>query len=111
MALGILAILIEAFSISLAGFCFFVCTLAMFVQRKLVFENIWSEVLVNIVGFLCFGFIVANLLATTDEISSQDVKQIYRFYGIDALNNFLYMSVARGYFICLILEFLLAALA
>lgn len=68
LSLGILNILIQIFSLSVAGFCFFLCTLALYVQRKLKFDNIWSEILVTIICFLCFGYIVANFITTTELI-------------------------------------------
>lgn len=66
LAMGILVLLIEIFSISIAGFLFFICILVLFVQRKIDFSSFFSWIFVLLVQILCLLFIVANFLATTD---------------------------------------------
>lgn len=65
MIMGVLIIVIEICSISVAGFLFFLCVLALFVQRKIYFDRFTSELLIAAISFLCFGFIVANFIAST----------------------------------------------
>ena len=68
--MGILIVLIEIFTISLAGLLFFFCILALYIQRKLDFNNIFSRILVGTVQFLSFVFIFANFLLTTSYLQS-----------------------------------------
>lgn len=106
MVLGILILLIEIFTLSLAGFLFFLCMLALFVQRKIDFNNIFSRLLVVSVQLISFTFIIANFLATTSLLQLSAVSGKFRMYGINALSDFLISDVARGYIICLILVFI-----
>lgn len=63
--------------------------MVLFFQRKLDFNSYLSWLLVLTIQILCLFFICANFLATTSLISGFQTSDIFRFYGIDALNNFL----------------------
>lgn len=63
--MGVLIILIQVFSISIAGLVFFGCMIVLFVQRKLDFSKFFSWVLVMLVQITCVVYITANFLAST----------------------------------------------
>lgn len=108
--MGILILLIEIFSISIAGFLFFICILVLFVQRKIDFSSFFSWIFVLLVQILCLLFIVANFLVTTSLLQFEGQFQIFGFYGIDSLNNFMTSPTSRGYIICLIILFIVSCL-
>lgn len=110
LCMGILVLLIEIFSISMAGFSFFICMMILFVQRKIDFGNFLSWLLVVIVQVLCLVFLATNFLATTNLIASYQNTDMFQFYGINGLNNFMASPTARGYIICLILLFIVSCL-
>lgn len=109
LAMGVLIILIQIFSISIAGLVFFCCMMVLFVQRKLDFSKFFSWILVMLVQITCIVYITANFLACTSYVSQFQTGNYFRFIGIDAINNFLLYATSRGYIICLILLFILSS--
>lgn len=105
LSMGILILLIEIFSISISGFLFFINIMVLFVQRKIDFSSFVSWFNVLVVQIVCLLFFTANFLATSSLILSFEQNDIYRFYGIDGLNNFLIYATSRGYVICLLILF------
>lgn len=108
--MGILVLLIEIFSISIAGFLFFISMMVLFVQRKIDFGNFLSWLLVLIVQVLCLLFLAANFLAYTSLVGGYQNIDMFQFYGINGLNNFMASATARGYIICLIILFIVSCL-
>lgn len=108
LALGLLILLVEIFSISVAGLLFFVCIFILFIQRRIDFSSFLSWLLVLIVQILCLIFIIGNFIAATNLVSQYSLKGEFRFFGINGLNDFLKFETSRGYFICLILLFIVS---
>lgn len=65
LALGILIVLIQIFSISMIGLAFFLIALSLFFQRKIDFNSISSWVVVIIILVASSGAIIANFICTT----------------------------------------------
>lgn len=108
--MGILILMMEIFSISIAGFLFFICMMVLFVQRKIDFDSFLSWLLVLIVQVLCLIFLAANFLATTSLVGGYQNSDLFQFYGINGLNNFMSSATSRGYIICLIILFIISCL-
>jgi hypothetical protein len=105
IVMGCLILLIQIFSISIAGLVFFICMLALFIQRFINFQSVISWLIVLFVQVISLFLILANFITSSSLLASYQQKEIFRFCGINALNNFTKYNTERGYFISLILLF------
>jgi hypothetical protein len=89
VGMGCFVMLIQIFSVSIAGLMFFVCMIAIFIQRFINYRSFAGWIIVVFAQFNCLIFIVANVLTASPLLFQYQHTYFYNFFGINAINNFL----------------------
>jgi lysylphosphatidylglycerol synthetase-like protein (DUF2156 family) len=106
LVLGALLLLLQIFTISVAGIFYFICLFLLIIHRKLTFTSITVHILVTVIIVVSILLIVGNYVTTSTLLKQYQESAEFQLYGINSLNDFMNSDVARGYFICLLILFL-----
>jgi hypothetical protein len=107
--MGILILLIQIFSVSLAGLVYFALIIYLFAMKEFNFKDGLFRAMLIFIQVFTTLMIMLSYLVNADYLQSQSSLQVFQFVGINSLNTFMTSPRDRGHFICEILLSLMCA--
>jgi hypothetical protein len=107
--LTILVLLIQIFSISIAGLIYFAVAVYIYWMRSFNFKDWQFKALLVVVQIISTVMITLNYLTTVDYLQQGGKQEDFVFFGVNSIVDFGQSAFSRGHIICEVLLGLLTA--